>query len=175
MVSKSVIGKTSYAIGKQFEETLKLSWRHVSGAWRLRIKDGLGSERPGDEIILLKQLRLLLEAKTTNKSSFNASTANLKSHQIQAGLDFDALNKNNYSVLFIQFNSDVNQVFAFHMPKLLDYLLDNESKIIHLKDVDKASGLKIECSLGLQAPKVLILNDFESRILKHWNWEYKWK
>lgn len=135
MVSRQEVGKESFRKGKDFETIMKESWKKVPGSWRLRIKDGGGGESPGDDIILLDKIRLLVEYKTTDKPVFSISGA-LKNNQIYGGLAFMGLHPNNVSLVVINFER-YKAVYALTMRELTQYIHDTgrmSLSVLHAKE-----------------------------------------
>lgn len=160
MVDRALVGKESQERGKRFEDLMRRSWLTVSGSWRLRLKDGAGSERPGDELVLLTQLRLLIESKATSKDVFRI-TANIKPHQLRAGVAFSRLSYKNKSIVFIHFEkSDKTYVVAMH--SLVKYMKEAGKKSVHRDEI-----LSLEFSKEVvKKDQLLYLKDIQQEILE---------
>lgn len=143
MVSKSIVGALAQKAGGLFEQRMLESWYRVPGTWRLKIGDGVGSERPADEIILLNKVRLLAENKRTDKLVF-AIGNNLKPHQWRAGVEFSCLNPNNISAVFLNFYNDkVDRTFAIEMISLMQYMVKYKTKSIGINDMNLVKSIEI--------------------------------
>lgn len=56
--------------GDDFQAEIRRSWRGVPNVWRMRIADGAGATRPGDEIVITPEVNILAEMKRTESPTF---------------------------------------------------------------------------------------------------------
>ena len=57
--------------GDDFQAEIRRSWRGVPNVWRMRIADGAGATRPGDEIVITPEVNILAEMKRTESRRFS--------------------------------------------------------------------------------------------------------
>ena len=85
MTDRSKVGLDSYLAGHDFQDDIAMAWAQVPKSWRMRIRDGGNGDRPADEIVVLNEFRLLVEAKRTKSMSFNLKSL-VKENQINSGV-----------------------------------------------------------------------------------------
>ena len=172
MVSRSEIGKESQKKGRKFEDRMRDSWLASDlSLWRMRIKDGAGTERPGDELIIMNKLRILAEHKTTSNETFSIAS-NLKPHQISAGAAFSSLNYKNKSIVFINFKNDkIDKTYAVSMYSIVDFMYRTKKKSIRLEEMATLKyhkELDIDSSIGKEDDKDLFNLRYIEQELFEW-------
>lgn len=123
--------------GQDFQNELRRSWRTVPNCWRLRIADGRGATRPGDELILLKDVSILGEHKRTAGDRFEFSF--LEVNQVKGLLDFDKVIERNIGLVFVSFlNEAVGRDLAvtFRLLTAMQYMQKVGHKYITIKDFE---------------------------------------
>lgn len=129
--------------GEDFQNELRRSWRLVPNCWRLRIADGRGGARPGDELILLKDVNILGEHKRTTGDRFEFSF--LEVNQVKGLLDFDAVIDRNIGLVFVSFlNEAVGRDLAvtFRLALAMKYMQEKRRKYI---TIDEFNNEVIPC------------------------------
>lgn len=82
--------------------------------WRKRLKDGVGSSEPGDELILATDINILSEAKRTAGDRFKL--AFIRAPQLKGLRDFDEVIPRNYGLVFVSFQTldmSIDDAYAF--------------------------------------------------------------
>ena len=104
MVNRRQLGLDVKQEGDDFQLEVANAWKAVTGAWRMRIRDGGNGERPADEIVLLDKFRILSEIKSTKATSVNVTNL-IEDCQVRGLLGFEQMNKHNVGVVIIKFRS----------------------------------------------------------------------
>ena len=133
------------ARGEDFQQELRRSWTLIPG-WRLRIKDGRGSSKPGDEIITLPTANLLIEAK--RKSMPYLQLSDLRPNQLYGLRDFTKALPQNEGIVAVSILND----------KLDEcYLLPVRAMIETMKETGKLSiGRETLKAIALEVPRTTI-------------------
>lgn len=121
--------------GDDFQNEIRRSWSFVPNIWRMRIKDGGGGSRPGDEIILTSKFNILAEMKRTKGTHFNLGM--LEPDQLRGLVDFDQVIERNYGLVFISFHNpkkELDEAYAFRILTALKYMKKKDQLHIHLDD-----------------------------------------
>lgn len=116
--------------GDDFQEEIRRSWPLVK-SWRMRIADGRGSSRPGDEIVLLEECNVLAELKRTKGDRFELSF--LRPNQISGLLAFHNVLDRNIGVVFVSFldeASGIDEAYAFMLVDALHYMQEKQRRYI---------------------------------------------
>jgi hypothetical protein len=101
----------------------------------MRIKDGGGGTRPGDEIVLLEPANILAEHKRTEGRKFEFGF--LRPDQVNGLLDFDRAVSRNLGLVFVSFHNPKQQLddaYAFRLATGIRYMQRQEVAYIHLDD-----------------------------------------
>lgn len=130
----SIRGFDNKSKGERFEKEIAESWQQVPKSWRLRIRDGGGGDRPGDEIVVLDKFRLLCELKCTNKKTFSMSL--IRPGQIQGLMAFSKCNRLNLGLVFIKFEY-TQELFIVHIFDLMKWISMNETLSISRNEFDE--------------------------------------
>lgn len=123
--------------GEDFQAELRRSWRLLPNCVRLRISDGANKagSRPSDELILLSDINVLVEAKRTNGPDFTLNM--LREPQIKGMLDFETALKRNRGLVFISFlNPDcgLDEAYAFRFTDALHFMRNFGTRRIRLEE-----------------------------------------
>lgn len=124
--------------GKEFEEEIRRSWSRIPNIWRLRIADGGGASRPGDELVLTPYGNLLIELKRTEEPVFRLDF--LRTGQIKGLLEFEHVLPCNYGLIFVSF-LDVtrDEVYGFRLFTALKYMRETQRKSIPIQTFRSSS------------------------------------
>lgn len=106
--------------GKEFEEAIRRSWLRVPDVWRMRITDGGGASRPGDELVLTAHGNMLIEMKRTESDRFELGF--LRPGQLNGLVRFDECLKQNHGLVFISFIEHKEQAFAFKITDAMEFM-----------------------------------------------------
>lgn len=117
----SELQKERVVRGSQFEDEIRRSWRLVPNIWRMKISDGRGGTRPGDNLILSAYGNVLSELKRTYSNAFHLYY--LRANQAKALRDFDQIIQQNYGLVFVSFqNEAVDEAYAFRLITALEHI-----------------------------------------------------
>lgn len=127
--------------GEDFQTELRRSWRHIPNSWRMRISDQNSGTRPADDVILLRYINILAEAKRTNGDRFTLSM--VRPNQQKGLYDFDAVLPQNKGLIFISFlNDTIDEAYAFRFIDALRYMRNMGTHYVPLEDIRKGQQLK---------------------------------
>ncbi|NIK67903.1 hypothetical protein [Paenibacillus sp. BK720] len=122
--------------GTDFQDEMRRSWAYVSNCWRLRIKDGGGETRPGDELTLLPGVNILAEHKRTAGQRFQLSF--LRADQVTGLLDFDRVIEKNLGLVFVSFHNPekgLDEAYAIRLVTALRYMQRQGVEYINRQDL----------------------------------------
>ena len=123
--------------GQDFQDELRRSWRLVPKCWRMRVADGRGATRPGDEIILLQYINVLAEHKRTKGTKFELGF--LAPNQLKGLIDFDTIIDRNKGLVFVSFLDEakgLDKAVAFRLVAAALYMKRNNRKYITLEEFE---------------------------------------
>jgi hypothetical protein len=129
-----------YQRGEDFQDEVRRSWRLLPKVWRMRITDGGGGTRPGDEIILTPDFNVLAEHKRVAGKSLPLSK--IRPPQIVGLRDFDDIIERNLGLVFVSFHNPdkgLDECFAFRLVKALRYLEKHNEKTIRLEHLERGA------------------------------------
>lgn len=97
--------------GKATEDMMIKAWSKVPGLWQLKITDspGLG-DRPADNILIVENLRILQEVKSTTGDAIRLGSL-IHKHQVKNLYDFQSLHKDNIGLIVVEFLTHKKLVF----------------------------------------------------------------
>ena len=101
--------------GDDFQAEIRRSWRGVPNVWRMRIADGAGATRPGDEIVITPEVNILAEMKRTESRRFSLDYMRPNRSPLR---DFDQIIDRNLGLVFISFLNDskgLDEAYAFRL------------------------------------------------------------
>jgi hypothetical protein len=117
--------------GDDFQNEMRASWRLLPNVWRLRLTDGGGSSRPGDELILLDKISILAEHKRTYGDRFELGF--LRPSQLKGLQDFDRVIARNLGLVFVSFLNEekgTDEAYAFRLLRALHFMQQHERRYI---------------------------------------------
>ncbi|MEH7457559.1 hypothetical protein V7183_10080 [Bacillus sp. JJ1127] len=118
--------------GDDFQAEIRRSWRHIPNVWRMRIADGAGATRPGDEIVLTPEVNILAEMKRTESRRFSLDY--MRPNQILGLRDFDQIIGRNLGLVFISFLNEskgLDEAYAFRLLTVLIHM--KKRNVNHIK------------------------------------------
>ncbi|MCT6901643.1 MAG: hypothetical protein M3Z48_00255 [Lactobacillus sp.] len=121
--------------GDDFQAEIRRSWRHVPNVWRMRIADGAGATRPGDEIVLTPEVNILAEMKRTESRRFSLDY--MRPNQIIGLRDFDQIIEKNLGLVFISFLNEskgLDEAYAFRLITALIHMKKRNANHIKLEE-----------------------------------------